>query len=118
MSRSHTVDKSSLNRYLWHDGITVGILPVTKLWLDVLSALQVKPFRKLRKVHNQGKRTRVRDLIRYDLRQMHAAFTGTLPVGSSSEPLGEVQVNELYSHHVLQSEGCEHRQRPHTACCC
>lgn len=58
--------------------------------------LQVKPFRKLRKVHNQGKRTRLRDLIRYDLRQMHAAFTGTLPVGSKSEPLGQQQVGTSY----------------------
>ena len=57
--------------------------------------VQVKPFRKLRKVHNQGKRTRLRDLVRYDLRQMHAAFTGTLPVGSSSEPLGQTQVSTL-----------------------
>ena len=55
----------------------------------------MKPFRKLRKVHNQGKRTRLRDLIRYDLRQMHAAFTGTLPVGSSSEPLAQDQVSSL-----------------------
>ena len=58
------------------------------LWMWV----QVKPFRKLRKVHNKGKRTRVRDLIRYDLRQMHAAFSGTLPVGSSAESLGHTQV--------------------------
>lgn len=56
--------------------------------------MQVKPFRKLRKVHNQGKRTRMRDLIRYDLRQMHAAFTGTLPVGSKAEnSLGGAQVS-------------------------
>ena len=54
--------------------------------------VQVKPFRKLRKVHNKGKRTRVRDLIRYDMRQMHAAFTGTLPVGASAESLGHTQV--------------------------
>ena len=67
-------------------------------YLRAVCAWQVKPFRKLRKVHNQGKRTRVRDLIRYDLRQMHAAFTGTLPVGSSSEPLNQVQVSN-----VLQS---------------
>lgn len=58
------------------------------LWMVV----QVKPFRKLRKVHNKGKRTRLRDLIRYDLRQMHAAFSGTLPVGSSAESLGHMQV--------------------------
>ena len=58
----------------------------------VLMVVQVKPFRKLRKVHNKGKRTRVRDLIRYDLRQMHAAFTGTLPVDSSAESLGHTQV--------------------------
>ncbi len=56
----------------------------------------MKPFRKLRKVHNQGKRTRLRDLIRYDLRQMHAAFTGTLPVGSTSEPLGQQQVSHAF----------------------
>lgn len=55
--------------------------------------VQVKPFRKLRQVHNQGKRTRVRDLIRYDMRQMHAAFTGTLPVGSTAESLGHTQVH-------------------------
>ena len=57
-----------------------------------MTTVQVKPFRKLRKVHNKGKRTRVRDLIRYDMRQMHAAFTGTLPVGSSAESLGHTQV--------------------------
>ena len=62
--------------------------------------VQVKPFRKLRKVHNQGKRTRLRDLIRYDLRQMHAAFTGTLPVGSSSEPLGHTRVRP-YRHAMI-----------------
>ena len=46
------------------------------------------------KVHNQGKRTRLRDLIRYDMRQMHAAFTGTLPVGSKAEnSLGGAQVS-------------------------
>ena len=55
--------------------------------------VQVKPYRKLRKVHKQGQRTRVRDLIRYDMRQMHAAFTGTLPVGSSVESLGHTQVH-------------------------
>ena len=55
--------------------------------------VQVKPFRKLRQVHNLGKRTRVRDLIRYDMRQMHAAFTGTLPVGSTAESLGHTQVH-------------------------
>lgn len=60
--------------------------------------VQVKPFRKLRQVHNQGKRTRVRDLIRYDMRQMHAAFTGTLPVGSTAESLGHTQV---HTHHTL-----------------
>ena len=65
-------------------------------YLHAVCAWQVKPFRKLRKVHNQGKRTRVRDLIRYDLRQMHAAFTGTLPVGSSSEPLNQVQVSTVH----------------------
>ena len=57
-----------------------------------LTVVQVKPFRKLRKVHNKGRRTRLRDLIRYDMRQMHAAFTGTLPVGSSAESLGHTQV--------------------------
>lgn len=67
--------------------------------------MQVKPFRKLRKVHNQGKRTRLRDLIRYDLRQMHAAFTGTLPVGSN--PLAQEQASfwifplQVHQHHSL-----------------
>ena len=61
------------------------------------SSGQVKPFRKLRKLHNHGKRTRLRDLIRYDMRQMHAAFTGTLPVGSKAEnTLGGAQVGPVH----------------------
>ncbi|KAL0018632.1 hypothetical protein WJX77_009530 [Trebouxia sp. C0004] len=76
--------------------VTVAVYPTLVLTnalpydMDIV-VWQVNPFRKLRKVHNQGKRTRIRDLIRYDLRQMHAAFTGTLPVGSTSEPLGQQQ---------------------------
>ena len=59
-------------------------------------------------MHNQGKRTRLRDLIRYDLRQMHAAFTGTLPVGSKAEnSLGGAQVQllalsqEIVAYHAV-----------------
>jgi len=84
----------------------------------------VKPFRKLRKVHNQGKRTRLRDLIRYDLRQMHAAFTGTLPVGSTSEPLGQQQVSHaflsLFTHatwHQIVLELAATTSISNDACC-
>lgn len=71
------------------------------------NALQVKPFRKLRKVHNQGKRTRLRDLIRYDMRQMHAAFTGTLPVGSKAEnSLGGAQASSVQSPATVDSHSC------------
>lgn len=84
--------------------------------------MQVKPFRKLRQVHNRGKRTRVRDLIRYDMRQMHAAFTGTLPVGSSAETLGHPQVHfprklSLGAYTALPNNVyCNHFQQDEPAC--
>ena len=43
--------------------------------------MQVKPFGKLRKSNADGAKPRLKDLISYDMKQMHAAFTGTVPIG-------------------------------------
>ena len=47
--------------------------------------VQVAPFRKLRKQKSQAGRGRVTDYIKYDVRQMHVAFTGTVPLTTQQE---------------------------------
>ena len=51
----------------------------------LLTWLQVAPFRKLRKEKSEQGKGRVTDFIKYDIRQMHTAFTGTIPFSREEE---------------------------------
>ena len=51
----------------------------------VCAARQVAPFRKLRKEKSEQGRGRITDFIKYDIRQMHTAFTGTIPFSREEE---------------------------------
>ena len=46
---------------------------------------QVAPFRKLRQEKSEQGKGRVTDFIKYDIRQMHTAFTGTIPFSREEE---------------------------------
>ena len=46
---------------------------------------QVAPFRKLRKQKSAAGKAKVSDVLKYDMRQMHVAFTGTVPFSSDDE---------------------------------
>ena len=43
------------------------------------------PFRKLRQEKSEQGKGRVTDFIKYDIRQMHTAFTGTIPFSREEE---------------------------------
>ena len=47
--------------------------------------MQVAPFRKLRKQKSEAGRAKLKDFVKYDMRQMHVAFTGTVPLTSGDE---------------------------------
>ena len=47
--------------------------------------MQVAPFRKLRKQKSDAGKAKLRDYVKYDMRQMHVAFTGTVPLTSDEE---------------------------------
>lgn len=48
--------------------------------------MQVAPFRKLRKQKSEAEgRAKLKDFVKYDMRQMHVAFTGTVPLTSGDE---------------------------------
>ena len=51
----------------------------------LLAWLQVAPFRKLRKEKSEQGKGRLTDFIKYDIRQMHTAFTGTIPFSREEE---------------------------------
>lgn len=46
---------------------------------------QVAPFRKLRKQKSMAGKGKVTDFVKYDIRQMRVAFTGTVPLSSDDE---------------------------------
>ena len=48
-------------------------------------AAQVAPFRKLRQEKSEQGKGKVTDFIKYDIRQMHTAFTGTIPFSREEE---------------------------------
>lgn len=52
---------------------------------DWQTACQVAPFRKLRKEKSEQGKGKVTDFIKYDIRQMHTAFTGTIPFSREEE---------------------------------
>jgi hypothetical protein len=60
--------------------------------------VQVAPFRKLRKQKSQAGKSKVTDIVKYDMRQMHTAFTGTIPLLSDSE---EEQVRSISVRHFF-----------------
>ncbi len=47
--------------------------------------VKVAPFRKLRKQKSMAGKGKVTDFVKYDIRQMHVAFTGTVPLSSDDE---------------------------------
>lgn len=53
---------------------------------ECLAAIaQVAPFRKLRQEKSEQGKGKVTDFIKYDIRQMHTAFTGTIPFSREEE---------------------------------
>ena len=52
---------------------------------DWQTACQVAPFRKLRKEKSEQGKGKITDFIKYDIRQMHTAFTGTIPFSREEE---------------------------------
>ncbi len=47
--------------------------------------VQVAPFRKLRRQSSQGRTKKLANYLKYDMRQMHVAFTGTVPLTADDE---------------------------------
>ncbi len=43
------------------------------------------PFRKLRKEKSEQGKGKITDFVKYDIRQMHTAFTGTIPFSREEE---------------------------------
>ena len=43
------------------------------------------PFRKLRQEKSEQGKGKITDFIKYDIRQMHTAFTGTIPFSREEE---------------------------------
>ncbi len=60
-----------------------------------LLCAQVAPFRKLRKQKSKAGRAKVTDFLKYDVRQMHVAFTGTVPL--TPQEGGLVRETNLHS---------------------
>ena len=51
----------------------------------LLTWLELAPFRKLRQENSEQGKGKVTDFIKYDIRQMHTAFTGTIPFSREEE---------------------------------
>jgi len=60
---------------------------------------QVAPFRKLRKEKSEQGKGKITDFIKYDIRQMHTAFTGTIPFSREEE---DVLVSPTFHTSVCQ----------------
>ena len=72
--------------------------------LDWGPARQVAPFRKLRKEKSEQGKGKITDFIKYDIRQMHTAFTGTIPFSREEE---DVLVSLASSSTSLVVSYCE-----------
>ncbi|KAK9815754.1 hypothetical protein WJX72_009012 [[Myrmecia] bisecta] len=75
---------------------------------------QASPFRKLRKVRKEGRHTGLRDFVKYDLRQMHTAFTGTVPITGMANPYYKGEDHELASASGSQHEEVPWRRNSHS----
>ena len=51
---------------------------------------QVAPFRKLRQEKIRGRRAKMTEYLYYDFRQMHTAFTGTVPIIGEANPYSDM----------------------------
>lgn len=72
---------------------------------------QVAPFRKLRQEKSEQGKGKITDFIKYDIRQMHTAFTGTIPFSREEEDVLVSLASSVTSLVLLYCKRC-HLQVP------